>query len=94
MPFKQTLLALATAWISVAPAIAGEPIQPVPPSTLDWTITPEGVAFAPLIGDRFVEPYMAMVALPGGLVSPAHVKKCRHVRCYIIGCDDPCRSRR
>ncbi|MEO0382920.1 MAG: cupin domain-containing protein [Pseudomonadota bacterium] len=74
MPFKQTLLALATAWISVVPTSAGEPIQPVPPSALDWATTPEGVAFAPLIGDRFAEPYMAMVALPGGLVSPAHVK--------------------
>lgn len=55
-------------------ALAEGPIQNVPTATLDWGATPEGVAFAPLIGDRFTEPYMAMVRLPAGLVSPAHVK--------------------
>lgn len=41
---------------------------------LDWETTEEGVGFAPLMGNRFVESYMAMVRLPAGLVSPAHVK--------------------
>ena len=45
-----------------------------PATELAWERTPEGVTFAPLIGDRFVEPYMAMVRLPAGLVSPAHSK--------------------
>ena len=46
----------------------------LPADLLAWETTPEGVAFAGLIGDRFAEPYMAMVRLPGGLVSPPHVK--------------------
>ncbi len=41
---------------------------------LKWEKTEEGVSFAALVGDRFVEPYMAMVRLPAGLVSPAHMK--------------------
>lgn len=49
-------------------------IQSTPTSALKWAATPEGVAFAPLIGDRFVESYMAMVKLPAGLVSPPHTK--------------------
>ncbi|MEM9636318.1 MAG: DUF4437 domain-containing protein [Pseudomonadota bacterium] len=40
----------------------------------DWEVTTEGVAFAPLQGDRFVEAYQAMVRLPAGIVSPPHVK--------------------
>jgi uncharacterized RmlC-like cupin family protein len=44
------------------------------PNQLDWETTEEGVAFAPLVGQRFEEPYMAMVQLPGGLISPAHIK--------------------
>ncbi|HCQ65316.1 MAG TPA: hypothetical protein DIU07_09245 [Rhodobacteraceae bacterium] len=63
-------LALCTA----APAHATDPITALPFETLDWSGTPEGVAFAPLLGDRFAEPYMAMVRLPAGTVSPAHVK--------------------
>ena len=38
----------------------------------DWEVTAEGVAFAPLQGDRFVESYQAMVRLPAGMVSPPH----------------------
>jgi len=41
---------------------------------LSWEVTPEGVAFAALKGNRFQESYMAMVRLPAGLVSPVHVK--------------------
>ncbi|MGR3614437.1 MAG: cupin domain-containing protein [Paracoccaceae bacterium] len=39
-----------------------------------WETTPQGVAFAPLLGARFSEEYMAMVRLPAGTVSPPHVK--------------------
>ena len=46
----------------------------LPAENMAWEKTPEGVAFAGLVGDRFAEPYMAMVRLPGGLVSPPHVK--------------------
>ena len=55
---------------------ASEPtvITNIPPAQLDWEKTEEGVAFAPLVGKRFEEPYMAMVQLPAGLVSPAHTK--------------------
>ena len=58
-----------------APLAAAEPeITNLAPPALDWTTTPEGVAFAPIEGDRFAGAYMAMVRLPAGLVSPAHVK--------------------
>ena len=39
-----------------------------------WETTPEGVAFSALQGDRFAEPYQALVRLPGGTISPPHVK--------------------
>jgi hypothetical protein len=39
-----------------------------------WETTPEGVAFSALQGDRFAEPYQALVRLPGGTTSPPHVK--------------------
>ncbi len=65
--------ALAIAVVTAGPALA-EPITTVPTEKLNWAKTPEGVAFAPLTGDRFTEPYAAMVALPGGLVSPPHTK--------------------
>ena len=45
-----------------------------PATEMEWAATPEGVRFAPLIGDRFAEAYMAMVDLPGRLVSPPHTK--------------------
>ena len=45
-----------------------------PASLLIWETSDEGVGFAPLTGDRFNEAYMAMVRLPAGLVSPAHIK--------------------
>lgn len=55
---------------------ASEPllVTNLPPNQLDWETTAEGVAFAPLVGQRFEEPYMAMVQLPAGLISPAHIK--------------------
>lgn len=39
-----------------------------------WQTTPEGVAFSALQGDRFVEPYHALVRLPAGTISPPHVR--------------------
>jgi uncharacterized RmlC-like cupin family protein len=54
--------------------LRAEPITALPAADLAWERTPEGVAFAPLIGNRFAGPYMAMVQLPAGLVSPPHVK--------------------
>lgn len=58
----------------MASAAASEPITTLASDDLAWTKTPEGVAFAPLNGDRFHEAYAAMVSLPAGLVSPAHTK--------------------
>jgi quercetin dioxygenase-like cupin family protein len=49
-------------------------ITNIPSAQLGWDKTEEGVAFAPLVGKRFEGPYMAMVQLPAGLVSPAHTK--------------------
>ena len=51
-----------------------EQITSISTNSLNWKTTEEGVAFASLIGDRFAEPYMAMVRLPAGLVSPPHTK--------------------
>ena len=65
------LLALATGPVSSA---AAQEIRLLPQPELNWDMTPEGVGFAPLKGDRFQESYMAMVRLPAGLVSPVHVK--------------------
>ncbi len=67
-------------WVAGAAAIAtstmaaDSEVTNLPSSQLSWETTQEGVAFAPLVGDRFAEPYMAMVRLPAGLVSPAHRK--------------------
>ena len=59
---------------ALADPITPLPITAIQASHLDWQVTGEGVAFAALRGDRFVEPYMAMVRLPAGLVSPPHTK--------------------
>jgi hypothetical protein len=55
-------------------AAGSDQIINLPSAQLQWEITKEGVGFAPLQGDRFQESYMAMVKLPAGLISPAHVK--------------------
>ena len=68
-------LALLGVSVSFASALSEKvSITNLPPGQFDWERTPEGVGFAPLIGERFEEPYMAMVHLPAGLVSPAHSK--------------------
>ncbi len=73
---KSAILALAVFCLGQFPhsAAGEEAIQYAPPNSLVWVETPEGVAFAALRGDRFVEAYMAMVRLPAGLVSPPHTK--------------------
>ena len=60
-------------------------ITNVPPAKLNYEITPEGVAFAPLVGKRFEEEYMAMVRLPAGLESPPHVKSATMFGVMISG---------
>ena len=72
MPLRSATALAATLCASMV--CADTSIETTPPGDLAWEITPEGVAFAPLVGDRFAEPYMAMVRLPAGLVSPPHVK--------------------
>ncbi|WP_306260528.1 DUF4437 domain-containing protein [Pararhizobium sp. IMCC21322] len=52
----------------------GDQIINKPAAQMNWEMTGEGVQFAALQGDRFSEAYMAMVKLPAGLISPAHIK--------------------
>ena len=69
-----------------APALAAETdITATPMPALTWETTPEGVAFAPLQGDRFKEDYMAMVRLPAGLISPPHIKSANMFGIVIKG---------
>lgn len=87
MPLRQALLGLcAIAGFSYS-ALAAEPsaITLIPTTTLDWNETPEGVAFAALEGDRFTEPYRAMVRLPAGIASPLHVKSANMFGVMIQG---------
>ncbi|MEO1016435.1 MAG: DUF4437 domain-containing protein [Pseudomonadota bacterium] len=73
-----------------------DPIVNLPAAEMGWEATGEGVEFAPLIGDRFKEPYMAMVRLPAGLISPAHTKTANMFgvviegvfQHYAVGSDD------
>ena len=68
------VLVIALVLPSVSASSDETTIVNMPGNNLAWEKTPEGVAFARLVGDRFAEPYMAMVRLPGGLSSPPHVK--------------------
>ena len=65
---------LCLAAVIASPATADPAITLTPETALVWETTPEGVAFAPLSGDRWTEAYFAMVKLPAGTVSPPHVK--------------------
>ncbi|MGI9450928.1 MAG: DUF4437 domain-containing protein [Geminicoccaceae bacterium] len=69
------------------PALAAEQatVTNIPTANLAWDETEEGVAFAPLVGDRFVESYMAMIRLPAGLISPPHVKSANMFGVVISG---------
>lgn len=76
MPLRPTLLKLCFLVATSLPAHAAEPnaITLIPPASVDWVETPEGVAFAAFEGDRFTQPYQAMVRLPAGIISPLHIK--------------------
>lgn len=67
------LAAISACLFASQPVLAGQ-ITLMNEDDYVWETTPEGVAFAPLQGDRFAEPYQALVRLPGGTVSPPHVK--------------------
>lgn len=68
------LAALAFSLALIATVAPADGITLTDTDSFDWETTPEGVAFAPLQGDRFVEAYQAMVRLPAGITSPLHVK--------------------
>lgn len=68
------LFGLAVVLPILAEAAEKSELVGIPPGELGWERTAEGVAFAPLSGDRFKEAYFAMVRLPAGLVSPIHRK--------------------
>ncbi|MEP3300237.1 MAG: DUF4437 domain-containing protein [Pseudoruegeria sp.] len=70
-----TIIKICTAFALLFPIVAwADQIETKAPSELDWKTTPVGVAFAALHGDRFQEPYRAMVKLPAGTISPPHTK--------------------
>ncbi len=60
-------------------------IENLSAEALAWETSEEGVGFAPLVGERFSEAYMAMVRLPAGLVSPPHVKSANMFGVVIEG---------
>ena len=66
--------ALTIGLFAVTTPTFADRIIALPHDNIAWSTTPEGAEFAALDGDRFVEPYMAMVRLPAGLASPPHVK--------------------
>ena len=78
VPFVTTLA-------TTIPSASDAAIENVPTDKLAWEVTDEGVGFAPLIGERFTEAYMAMVKLPAGLVSPSHVKTANMFGVVITG---------
>jgi uncharacterized RmlC-like cupin family protein len=71
--YRQNLCITAALLFSAMPSIA-EGIRVIASTDLEWETTAEGVAFAALQGDRFQEPYQAMVRLPAGTISPPHIK--------------------
>ena len=85
--FKKVIatLILATSSSSLAMSADSSKIVNIPPAQLQWETTREGVGFAPLQGDRFKESYMAMVRLPAGLISPAHVKSANMYGLVVSG---------
>lgn len=79
--------------IGVLAVPAAAPVQAEPQvdiviqdaATLAWEVTPQGVAFAALDGNRFERPYMAMVNLPAGTISPPHTKSANMFGVMIQG---------
>lgn len=84
--FAASILAFANLYgLNTAISAETDPITNVPQDQLKWETTPEGVAFAPLMGDRFNEAYMSMVRLPAGLVSPMHIKSANMYGLVVSG---------
>jgi hypothetical protein len=71
---KQAFLASLVASLIAPLSADAEQITLLKAEDYVWETTPEGVAFAALQGDRFVESYQALVRLPGGTISAPHVK--------------------
>ena len=71
---KQAFLASLVASLIAPLSAHAEQITLLEADDYVWETTPEGVAFAALQGDRFAESYQALVRLPGGTISPPHVK--------------------
>ncbi len=71
---KHIMKAATAATILMTASTSAEPITLIGSNDFQWETTPEGVAFAALQGDRFAEPYQALVKLPGGTISPPHIK--------------------
>jgi quercetin dioxygenase-like cupin family protein len=67
-------LALGLSLVAAGSSQAGSDITLMNADQLNWEETPEGVAFAALVGDRFKTEYMAVVRLPAGTISPPHIK--------------------
>ena len=70
--------------LSAGPVLSEE-ITLIDADSLNWKSTPEGVAFAPLEGDRFAEAYRAMVRLPSGTTSPPHIKTASMIGVMLQG---------
>jgi len=87
MPYRTALATLGALVALSLPLTASETpgITLIPAPDMAWTITPEGVAFAALQGDRFAGPYQAMVRLPAGISSPLHVKSANMFGVMIQG---------
>jgi quercetin dioxygenase-like cupin family protein len=71
---KQALLASIVALLIAPLSAHAEQITLLEADDFVWQTTPEGVAFSALQGDRFAESYQALVRLPGGTISPPHIK--------------------
>lgn len=98
---KHLVKAAAMALVSSAMLAQAEQIRLLASEDYDWQTTPEGVAFAALQGDRFSEPYQALVRLPAGTTSPPHVKTANMFGIMLEGAmihyaqgDDPTSARR
>lgn len=86
MTQKHIFLTVTAAALALySSAHAAETIVALTIDAVPWAATPEGVSFAALQGDRFHESYMAMVKLPAGTTSPAHVKTANMFGVMISG---------
>lgn len=79
------ILPMAVIIPSVSALADASGIVGLPFKSLTWETSDQGVGFAQLRGDRFSGPYMAMVRLPAGLVSPAHIKTANMFGLVITG---------